>query len=240
MDQQAEPTNDAPGEVDDLPGREPDVEASESPSTAPFVDAPDDDRADIASEAELRRALEALVCVTETPADPALLAQVLEISPEVVDRWCRELATSYEDEGRGFQLVRVAGGWRMQSAPSTHTYVERFIVAGQSSRLSAAALETLAIVAYKQPVSRAQVAAIRGVNADGVMRTLAQRGYIAEIARDTGPGAAGLFGTTALFLERLGLDSVADLPKVADFVPGADVVEALEAGLRFDDELFDA
>jgi segregation and condensation protein B len=98
--------------------------------------------------------------------------------------------------------------------------------------LSGAALETLAIVAYKQPISRAQVAAIRGVDPDGVMRTLQARGYIDEVARDTGPGQAILYGTTATFLERLGLDSVDDLPPIAEFIPGADVVEALEDGLR--------
>ncbi len=105
---------------------------------------------------------------------------------------------------------------------------------GQSARLSAAALETLAIVAYKQPISRAQIAAIRGVNVDGVVRTLESRGYIADVARDPGPGNASLFGTTDLFLERLGLRSLEDLPPIADFMPGADIVEALEAGLRAD------
>jgi segregation and condensation protein B len=110
--------------------------------------------------------------------------------------------------------------------------VERFVLEGQSARLSAAALETLAIVAYKQPISRAQVAAIRGVDPDAVLRTLQSRGYVDQVGRDPGPGQAVLWGTTPQFLERLGLDSVADLPPIADFVPGADVVEALEAGLR--------
>jgi segregation and condensation protein B len=106
------------------------------------------------------------------------------------------------------------------------------VLEGQSARLSAAALETLAVVAYKQPVSRAQVASIRGVDPEGVMRTLQSRGYITEVARDAGPGQAVLWGTTPLFLEKLGLDSLADLPPLAAFVPGADVVEALEHGLR--------
>jgi segregation and condensation protein B len=112
--------------------------------------------------------------------------------------------------------------------------VERFVLEGQSARLSAAALETLAIVAYKQPISRAQVAAIRGVNVDGVMRTLQQRGYIDEVGRDRGPGQATLFGTTREFLERLGLDSLADLPPIAELFPSADVLEALDRGLRAD------
>jgi segregation and condensation protein B len=110
--------------------------------------------------------------------------------------------------------------------------VERFVLEGQSVRLSSAALETLAIVAYKQPVSRAQVAAIRGVDVDAVMRTLQHRGYIGEVARDPGPGQAVLFGTTPLFLERLGLDTVDDLPPLGDFVPGPEAMEALEQGLR--------
>ena len=133
-------------------------------------------------------------------------------------------------------LVKVAGGYRFQSHPDLTGYVERFVLEGQSARLSSAALETLAIVAYKQPISRAQVASIRGVNVDGVIRTLEQRGYIAEIARDPGPGQAVLFGTTSLLLERLGLASLEDLPPIAAFVPGADVVEALEIGLRAEPE----
>ena len=137
-----------------------------------------------------------------------------------------------EAEGRGFQLVEVAGGYRFQSHPDQAPYVERFVLEGQSARLSAAALETLAIVAYKQPISRAQIAAIRGVNVDGVVRTLEQRGYIEELARDPGPGLAVLYGTSRMFLERLGLASLEDLPPLGQFVPGADVVEQLEHGLR--------
>jgi segregation and condensation protein B len=183
---------------------------------------------------ESRRALEALLMVAEEPAPPQLLAQLLEISAARVDELCAELAAEYERDERGFVLAKVAGGYRYQSHPSQSAYVERFVLEGQSSRLSAAALETLSIVAYKQPISRAQVASIRGVNVDGVMRTLQVRGYIAEVARDPGPGQAVLFGTTAQFLERLGIDSVDDLPPLAEFVPGADVVEALELGLRLD------
>src|SRR5205807_5524326 len=140
---------------------------------------------------------------------------------------CAELAAAYEAERRGFVLVRVAGGYRFQSHPDLAAYVERFVLDGQPAKLSAAALETLAIVAYRQPVSRAQVAAIRGVNADGVMRTLQQHGYVEEVGRDSGPGLAVLYGTSRLFLERLGLDSLDDLPPLGEFVPGPEVVEAL-------------
>jgi segregation and condensation protein B len=184
--------------------------------------------------AESRRALEAIIMVTDSPLEAQMLAQLTEQTVEQVDAQLIELAAEYEKQERGFQLAHVAGGWRFQSHPMMAPYVERFVLEGQSAKLSAAALETLAIVAYKQPLSRAQIAAIRGVSVDSVVRTLEQRGYIDEVARDPGPGQAVLFGTTALFLERLGINSISDLPAVADFVPGADVVEALEHGLRVD------
>jgi segregation and condensation protein B len=184
--------------------------------------------------AEARRAIEAVLMVADEPVEPQLLAQLVELSVPRIESLCEEMAQAYQSEDRGFTLVRVAGGYRYQSHPDQAPYVERFVLDGQSARLSAAALETLAIVAYKQPVSRAQIAAIRGVGVDGVMRTLQQRGYIEEVGRDPGPGQAVLFGTTSTFLERLGLDTLADLPPLADFVPGAEVVEALEHGLRIE------
>jgi segregation and condensation protein B len=183
---------------------------------------------------EEQRAIEAVLMVAEDPVEPGLLAQLLEVSVDRVESMCTELASSYEAEDRGFVLVRVAGGYRFQSHADLAPYVERFVIEGQSARMSAAALETLAIVAYKQPVSRGQIAAIRGVNVDGVMRTLQTRGYIEEVARDPGPGQAVLYGTTRMFLEKLGLDTLDDLPPLGDFVPGPDVVEALEQGLRPD------
>src|SRR4051794_3789982 len=181
---------------------------------------------------EEARAIEAILMVAEEPVEPQLLGQLLEMSPKKVEALCDELATAYENDDRGFLLVRVAGGYRFQSHPDLAPYVERFVLEGQSARLSAAALETLAIVAYKQPASRAQVSAIRGVNADAVMRTLQVRGYVEEVARDPGPGQAVLYGTSRMFLERLGLDSLKDLPPLAAFVPGPEVMEALEQGLR--------
>ena len=184
------------------------------------------------TEQEARRAIEAVLMVAELPVEPQLLAQLLELPVARITALCEAMAADYDAEGRGFALVPVAGGWRFQSHADLAPYVERFVLEGQSARLSAAALETLAIVAYKQPVSRAQVAAIRGVNVDGVMRTLQARGFIAEVGKDPGPGQAVLFGTTPLFLERLGLNDLDQLPSLAEFVPGADVVEHLEAGLR--------
>jgi segregation and condensation protein B len=179
-----------------------------------------------------RRAIEAILLVADDPVEPHLLAQLLELPPARIEALCEELTHAYEEEGRGFVLARVAGGYRYQSAPDLAPYLERFVLEGQSARLSAAALETLAIIAYKQPLSRAQVAAIRGVNVDGVMRTLQQRGYIAEVGRDPGPGQASMFGTTRSFLTKLGLDSLDDLPPLGEFVPDAHVMEALEHGLR--------
>lgn len=177
------------------------------------------------------RAIEALVMVADQPVEPSVLAQLLEIPVVEVEQRCRVLAAQYEIENRGFQLVRVAGGYRYQSHPDQVAYVERYVLDGQSAKLSAAALETLSIVAYKQPISRAQVTAIRGVNVDGVMRTLVQRGLVEEVGHDPGPGQATLYGTTQLFLERIGLDRVEDLPPLGQFVPGGDVVETLERTL---------
>jgi segregation and condensation protein B len=172
--------------------------------------------------------------VADTPVQTDMLAQLTGMPADRVEAVLVELGAEYASDERGFQLVRVAGGWRYQSHPDQAPYIEQFVLEGQSAKLSAAALETLAIVAYKQPISRAQIASIRGVGVDSVVRTLEQRGYIGEVARDPGPGQAVMFGTTPEFLMKMGLDSLSQLPSIADFVPGADVVEALEIGLRVD------
>jgi len=182
--------------------------------------------------AELKRAIESILLVAHDPVPTDLLAQLLEQPTVLIERWCDELAATYAADGNGFELVRVAGGVRYQTAPDLTPYVERFLLHDQRARLSGAALETLAIVAYKQPISRQQVASIRGVDPDGVLRTLQARGYIDEVDRDPGPGQAILYGTTSTFLEKLGLESLDDLPPIAEFIPDADVVEALEQGLR--------
>jgi segregation and condensation protein B len=182
--------------------------------------------------AGFKRAIEAVVLVAHDPVEPELLAQLLEQPVASVARWCEELRAEYAAQQRGFELARIAGGYRYQTHPDQTPYVERFVLNDQKARLSGAALETLAIVAYKQPISRAQVASIRGVDPDGVIRTLQARGYIDEIGRDSGPGQAILFGTTPQFLEKLGLDTIDDLPPIAEFIPDADVVEQLERGLR--------
>jgi segregation and condensation protein B len=178
-------------------------------------------------DADVVRAL-----VATEPVPVPLLAEILGLAGDVVEALCRSLADAYDEAGHGFELVRVAGGYRYQTRAEFSPYVERYILDGQRARLSGAALETLAIVAYKQPISRSQIASIRGVDPDGVLRTLQSRGYIDQVGRDPGPGQAVMWGTTPAFLEKLGIDSVNDLPPIAEFVPGAEVVEALEAGLR--------
>lgn len=187
---------------------------------------------DVSVDIEARRAVEAMVLVATEPVHPTVIAQLLELSVDSIDQLCERLASEYEAEGRGFQLVRVAGGYRFQTHPDAYAYVERFVLDGQTARLSGPALETLAIIAYKQPISRAQLSAIRGVNVEATLKTLVSRGYIEEIGHDPTPGNPSLFATTRLFLERLGLDSLDELPPLADFVPEAAIVEALERGLR--------
>jgi segregation and condensation protein B len=182
--------------------------------------------------AEARRAIESICMVATEPVPTNLLAQVLELSVSATEELCRELAAEYDATSRGFVLVQIAGGWRYQSHPDLAAYVERFVLDGQHARLSAAALETLAIIAYKQPISRAQIASIRGVDPEAVMRTLSTREYICEVDRDPGPGNAVLWGTTTTFLDKLGLNDLRDLPPIADFVPGPEVVEQLEHTLR--------
>lgn len=186
---------------------------------------------------EARRAIEAVVMASSDPVQPDLLAQLVEISTAAVEEVCEALAAEYAREERGFVLVRVAGGYRFQTHPDLAPYVERFVLEGQHARLSPAALETLAIVAYKQPIGRAQLSAIRGVNVDATLRTLVQRGYVEEIDHEPTPGNPARFATTSRFLERLGVDSLSDLPALGDFVPEANIVEALERGLRVSNDV---
>ena len=184
------------------------------------------------SREDVVRAIEGILMVAIEPVPSELLAQLFEMPVAEIDDLMARLAHAYAEAGHGFQLVRIAGGYRYQSHPEVSAYVERFVLDGQRARLSAAALETLAIIAYKQPISRLQVASIRGVDPDAVIRTLQSRGLIEQRGNDTGPGQAVLWGTTQLFLEKLGLDSLDQLPPLAEFVPDAEVVEALESTLR--------
>jgi segregation and condensation protein B len=188
---------------------------------------------------EARRAIEAVVLAATEPVEPRFLAELVELPVARVEELCAGLAAEYEESRRGFVLVRVAGGYRFQTHPDLSPYVERFVLEGQHVRLSGAALETLAIVAYKQPIARGQVSAIRGVNVETTLQTLVARGYVTDVGRDPGPGLAVLYGTTPTFLERLGLDSLEDLPPLGDFVPDAGIVELLERGLRMPDDPLD-
>jgi segregation and condensation protein B len=181
---------------------------------------------------ELARAIEAVLLVAVEPVPAGLLAELLEEPVDRVESACEALGSSYAAEGRGFVLARIAGGFRYQTHPDLSAYVERFANRDVSHRLSTAALETLAIVAYRQPVSRAQISSLRGVNVDGVVRLLEQRGYIEAVGRADGPGQPVLYGTTDLFLERLGLNRIDQLPAVEDFLPGAEVAAEMEERLR--------
>ena len=178
---------------------------------------------------ELARAIEAVLFVAVEPVLPSLLAELLEEPVERVEEVLTGLTEGYLSEGRGFVLARIAGGARLQTHPDLAPYVERFANRDVSHRLSTAALETLAIVAYRQPVSRGQISSLRGVNVDGVTRLLEQRGYIEVVGRADGPGQPALYGTTDLFLERLGLDSLQQLPPVEDFLPGPEVAGEFES-----------
>ncbi|WP_410819146.1 SMC-Scp complex subunit ScpB [Micromonospora sp. 050-3] len=179
------------------------------------------------SDPELRGALEAILLVVDEPVSELVLAQVLEQRAERVGPMLDEIAAGYTAAGHGFELRRAAGGWRLYTRPEYATYVERFVLDGQSVRLTQAALETLAVVAYKQPVTRSRISAIRGVNCDGVIRTLVTRGLIEECGTEQDSGAF-LYRTTTLFLEKLGLNTVDELPPLAPFLPD-DVEELADA-----------
>jgi segregation and condensation protein B len=181
---------------------------------------------------ELGRAIEAVLFVAVEPVLPGLLAELLEEPVERIEEILTSLADGYVSEGRGFVLARIAGGARLQTHPDLSPYVERFANRDVSHRLSTAALETLAIVAYRQPVSRGQISSLRGVNVDGVTRLLEQRGYIDVVGKADGPGQPALYGTTDLFLERLGLNSLDQLPPVEDFLPGPEVAGAFEQEMQ--------
>ncbi|MFI7208646.1 SMC-Scp complex subunit ScpB [Micromonospora aurantiaca (nom. illeg.)] len=183
--------------------------------------------APVLDDAELRGALEAILLVVDQPVSELVLAEILEQAPERVGAMLDEIAAGYTAAGHGFDLRRAAGGWRLYTRPEYATYVERFVLDGQSVRLTQAALEALAVVAYRQPVTRSRISAIRGVNCDGVLRTLVGRGLVEECGTEADSGAY-LYRTTTMFLEKLGLNSVDDLPPLAPFLPD-DVEELADA-----------
>jgi segregation and condensation protein B len=169
-------------------------------------------------EQSMAQRLEAMMTVALEPISAAELADVLGVGTEEVQRELQRLREEYAQERRGFVLVEVASGWALQSHPDVAEWVTRFANRDVSHRLSSAALETLAIVAYRQPISRTQISALRGVNVDGVMRLLEQRGYVEEKGRVAGPGQSILYGTTESFLDRLGLAQISDLPPIDQFL----------------------
>jgi segregation and condensation protein B len=164
---------------------------------------------------EVAMALEAILFLSDEPVNTTVLAQAVEVPRTEVEDILGAMAAERDRRRSGVVLEMVAGGWRLFTNPDAAPFVEQFVLAGRHARLTRASLETLAIVAYKQPVTRHQVSGIRGVNSDAVLRSLLDRGLVAEVGRDEGPGRAGLFGTTPAFLERLGLASLADLPPIA-------------------------
>ncbi|MET7613840.1 SMC-Scp complex subunit ScpB [Streptomyces seoulensis] len=174
---------------------------------------------------DLKPALEAVLMVVDEPATEEHLARVLQRPRRRIAEALRELADDYTAQGRGFELRFVAGGWRFYTRPAYAPAVERLALEGQTARLTQAALETLAVVAYRQPVGRSRVSAVRGVNCDGVMRTLLQRGLVAEAGTEPETGAI-LYVTTNYFLERMGLRGLDELPELAPFLPEAEAIEA--------------
>lgn len=188
------------------------------------------------AHAELMGAAEALLFVSDEPVSSAKLAAILEVSPVEMDEVLTELAAEYADENRGMQLREVAGGWRFYSHPAYHDLIERYVISWDTRRLSQAGLEVLAIIAYHQPVTRAGINAIRGVNSEGVVSSLVEKGLVREMGRDDAPGNAILYGTTRSFLERFGLKSVKDLPPLEDFAPDEESREYIRERLSGMDE----
>ena len=178
--------------------------------------------------AELRPALEAVLMVADQPLDQVTLATAVGYPVTEVSKELTALAGEYDEQGRGFELRNVAGGWRFYTRDAYASVVEKFVLDGQQARLTQAALETLAVVAYKQPVSRARVSAVRGVNVDGVMRTLLTRGLVEEAGTDHETGAH-LYRTSSYFLERIGVASLEELPELAPFLPEMGELDDLDA-----------
>jgi segregation and condensation protein B len=209
-----------PQEPDDEPVAEPpqDPTPADVPAGEPAPDEQAGDQLELLAPEELQGGLEALLFVMDDPVDEETLAAALRCPVEQARTGLAELADGYDRRRAGLTLRRVGEGWRLYTREEHAPVVERYLVDGQRSRLTQAALETLAVIAYRQPVTRARVSAIRGVGVDGVMRTLLTRGLVHEVGSDPDSGG-GLYATTPLFLERLGLESLQDLPELAPFLP---------------------
>jgi segregation and condensation protein B len=199
-----QPTLDTPG-----------AEARHTPPRSPFA------IGEPIAAAARRPGLEAVLFLADEPVELALLAELIDATPEETEAELEALAEAYRAAGSGIEVRRAAGGWRLYTSPAGAAVARRFALLGRTGRLTQAALETLAVIAYKQPITRQAISDIRGVNADGAVRSLVARGFVAEIGRDPGPGQAVLYGTTTLLLERLGLDSLEELPPLTDHLPEA-------------------
>jgi len=173
----------------------------------------------MSDSSRIKGALEALLFVSDEPVSAARLAKVMDASPGLVESALADLAEEYREQERGFQLREVAGGWRLYTHPAHHDVIESYVLSWDTRRLSQAALEALAVVAYHQPVTRAGVNAVRGVNSEGVIASLVEKGLVREVGRDKNQGNAILYGTTRTFLEKFGLKDLSGLPPLAEFAP---------------------
>lgn len=181
----------------------------------------------MSEDARIRGAIEALLFVSDEPVSAARLARVLDAAPGEVESQLANLAEEYREQERGFQLREVAGGWRMYTHPAHHEVIENYVLSWDTRRLSQAALEALAVIAYHQPVTRAGVNAVRGVNSEGVVASLIEKGLVREVGRDKNQGNAIIYGTTRAFLEKFGLKDISELPPLAEFAPDVDTERAI-------------
>jgi len=179
---------------------------------------------DLADDTEFEGALESVLLVIDSPASEEQLAGVFDQSVKRVTQTLKRMSARYTESSSGIDLRRIGDGWRFYTRDRYAPFVEKLLLDGQRAKLTRAALETLAVIAYRQPVTRARIAAVRGVNVDGVIRTLVARGLISEIGTDSDTGGI-LYRTTELFLERLGLSSLADLPPIAPLLPEVDAID---------------
>lgn len=183
----------------------------------------------------VRGALEALLFASDEPVSAARLARLLDAAPGDVESVLADLAEEYRESERGFQLREVAGGWRFYTHPAYHDVIEQYVLSWDTRRLSQAALEALAVIAYHQPVVRAGVNAVRGVNSEGVIASLVEKGLVREVGRDKNGGNAILYGTTRTFLEKFGLKDISELPPLAEFAPDAETAHSIRERLSTGD-----
>ncbi len=230
---QPDDTAEAEPDIDDRYDEPPMVLESTEPTPVEIEDSVPVDEPDTRLlESDISPAIESILLVVDTPTAAVDIARAVGISTEEAEQHLAEIAAEYEEQGRGFQLRQAAGGWRLYTREEYAPYVEKYVLDGQKTRLTQAALETLAVIAYRQPVTRSRVSAIRGVNVDGVVRTLLTRELIEESGTDEQTGG-GQLSTTDLFLEKLGLRSLEDLPPIAPHLPDVapEMDERLESGL---------